>query len=239
MFFYYIYQYCIFFPVNIILLFIFSICAITLSFIPFYGENIAIFIMRIPAFIVIKTIPVSYDVKGIKNISKKQSYVILANHTSIMDGIIIILIFGTKIRPVMKKGIRNVPLFGFTLSRMGYITINRKNRESAIKTINSAKNKLKNGKSILFFPEGTRNTHSELSAFKKGAFHIALEMQLPILPVTICGAAKISPKGKIGFFPGKVKIILHKPIKIDPFTKDNIGVLINLSYNTVKSGLNN
>lgn len=237
-FFYQIYKFLFIFPAIPISFILLSVIAIFFSFIPGFREKAAIAIMCNWARFICAIVPVYYDVEGLENIDNEQSYVILANHTSLADALLIYNIFGTKIRTVMKKELRDIPIFGYTCQRMGNIIVDRSNSDSAITSINAAKKKIKNGISIFFFPEGTRNKEKGLKPFKKGAFHIALDMELPILPVTILGASKICSKGSIlSLFPGRVKVVIHDSINTKEYSKDNIDNLIKESFNSIESGL--
>ena len=172
-----------------------------------------------------------------ESIDKKRSYVVVANHQSQYD---IFAIYGwlpVDFRWVMKKELRKVPILGYYCYKAGHIFIDRSNHQAAIDSINAAKSKIKDGTSVLFFPEGTRSVTGELIEFKKGAFKFAIDMGLPILPVTICGTRDILPANSIALFPGSAKIIVHRPIEITGYTEENIGEIISLSRQAIQRGL--
>jgi 1-acyl-sn-glycerol-3-phosphate acyltransferase len=177
------------------------------------------------------------SVTGRENIDPKQSYIIAANHQSQYD---IFAIYGwlpIDFRWVMKIELRKVPIFGAYSEHAGHICIDRSNPLKAMQSINRAKEKLAAGTSIFFFPEGTRSRDGELLPFKMGAFRLALDMQLPILPITISGTRDILPSGTLKLFPGHVRIIVHKPIDIREFNDQTIVQLAHRTRFAIQNGL--
>jgi 1-acyl-sn-glycerol-3-phosphate acyltransferase len=165
-------------------------------------------------------------VHGKKNIAKKQSYVIVANHLSTYDIFALYGWLGIDFKWVMKKEIKKYPGVGFGSKAVGHIFIDRSSTHEALKSINSAKEKIKDGTSVIFFPEGTRSKTSQLLPFKKGAFKFAFDLDLPILPVTINGTDKVFPTGTFDLFPGKIDIFIHPPIDIHRYKEGGMQNLI-------------
>jgi 1-acyl-sn-glycerol-3-phosphate acyltransferase len=169
-----------------------------------FGKPTANVVPRLYAKLLCVLIPLRYKVEGRENIQKKQSYVIVLNHRSLMDIVIIYAALNLDVRWVMKKELTKVPFFGHTALILGNIPIDRNNTKKAVESINNAKETIVNGTCVAFFPEGTRVNDMVLGPFKKGAFHFALDVGLPILPVTITGSDSIMPKNSHKFVPGKV-----------------------------------
>jgi len=92
--------------------------------------------------------------------------------------------------------------------------------------IHAAKSKIVNGTSVIFFPEGSRSMDNKLGTFKRGAFKTALDLGIPVLPITIIGTRKILPPKTINLLPGRVKMIIHKPIDISGYTNNNLDELV-------------
>ena len=170
--------------------------------------------------------PAIVDVKGKNNVEKTQSYVIIANHLSTFDIFSLYGWMGIDFKWVMKKEIKKYPGVGFGSKAVGHIFIDRSSSAEAIKSINTAKEKIKNGTSVIFFPEGTRSKTNQLLLFKKGAFRLAFDLNLPLLPVTINGTEKIWPTGTFNLFPGRVQVIIHPPIDIHAYGEENMQKLI-------------
>lgn len=181
--------------------------------------------------------PVIVKVKGRENINPKQPYVIVVNHQSAYDIIVLYARLGIDFKWVMKKEIKKIPGVGFGSQACGHIFIDRSSTKAAIETINSAKSKIKDGTSLVIFPEGTRSRTDEMLPFKKGAFWFAFDLNLPILPVTINGTREILPSGTMNLLPGKAEIIIHPPIDIKLFGKENMPGLIEKTRNLIRSGL--
>ena len=122
---------------------------------------------------------------------KNQPYILMSNHVSLYDIPIIYLSAPGTIRMIAKKELFKIPLFGLSMKRNEVISINRSNKESAIKSLESAKNKMKKGIVLWMAPEGTRSKNGELLAFKKGVFVLAIETGAKIYPIGIKGAHDI------------------------------------------------
>lgn len=156
--------------------------------------------------------PVRVNIDNIDVIDKNQSYVIVANHQSTYDILVLYGYLPMAFKWVMKIELRKVPFIGYTCDLMGHIYVDRKNRQAAKKTMQQAGEKLTGGTSVLFFPEGTRNNGTDLLPFKKGAFKMAQSLGLPILPVTIKGADRVMPAKSLRILPGTIELIFHRPI---------------------------
>ena len=100
------------------------------------------------------------------------------------------------------------------------------------------KENLVNGTSVVIFPEGTRSESGQIGTFKKGAFKLAIDLGLPILPITILNTKNILPAGTIDLRPGKVSMIIHKPIDIHDYNEESIKVLMNKAWNIIGSPFN-
>ncbi|MES2592683.1 MAG: lysophospholipid acyltransferase family protein [Bacteroidota bacterium] len=170
--------------------------------------------------------PMIVDVSGMENMKKNTSYIIVPNHQSYYDIFVIYGWLSSQIRWVMKKELRKVPGFGLCCEIMGHIYIDRSSTQSAIESLKTVKQKLSNGSSVVIFPEGTRTTTGELGPFKKGAFRLAFDVGLPILPVTIIGTKDILPTQSFNLFPGKAKMIIHKPLDINTYTFEEMEKLM-------------
>ncbi len=161
-------------------------------------------------------------ITGKEDIDTTKSYIIVANHVSQFD---IFLVYGwtpLDIKWVMKKEMRKVPFLGIACATMGHIFIDRSNRGEALQTLEAFKATMQPGTSVMFFPEGTRSDGKALLPFKKGAFSMAKDMDLPILPVTILGTEKILPNKSVKLMPGRSEIIFHPAIEVEQVRAMNI-----------------
>ena len=132
---------------------------------------------------------------------------------------------------------RKIPGLGIGCEKIGHIFIDRSDTKAALASINAAKKQIVDGTSVLFFPEGSRSKNGELGKFKKGAFRMAIDLNIPVLPVTIIGTRYILPSKTIDLFPGTVKMIIHRPIDIAGYNDDNIRELMEKARSVIQSGL--
>ena len=120
--------------------------------------------------------PMRVRVRGRENVNPTQSYVVCANHQSQYDIFVLYGQLGIDFKWVMKAELRKVPFLGVACAKLGHIFIDRSDTEKAVASINAAREKIVNGTSVLFFPEGTRSKDGRLLRFKKGAFSFALDL---------------------------------------------------------------
>ncbi|MDO4461800.1 MAG: lysophospholipid acyltransferase family protein [Bacteroidia bacterium] len=163
--------------------------------------------------------PMPVEVVGKENIEEGQSYVVACNHQGAYD---IFVVYGTlgaciDFRWILKQELRKVPVLGFACEKMGHIFIERTSRRAAYNSIQRAKKLLVGGTSVVIFPEGTRSGKREMGVFKHGAFKMAMDLQLPILPVSIKDTYKVMGKSLATLKPGRVTMTIHKPIDITEY----------------------
>jgi 1-acyl-sn-glycerol-3-phosphate acyltransferase len=155
---------------------------------------------------------IRYEFHGRENFRKGQSYIYVSNHTSFLDLPGLRLLIPGEFRPLAKKELLNIPVFGL-IARGATIIVNRSSGESRRKSLDRLKEILAEGISILLFAEGTQNRSKEiLQPFKDGAFRLAIDTQMPVLPMVIIGAGKLMPPGTINLRAGLIKIIVGPEI---------------------------
>ena len=181
--------------------------------------------------------PMLVTTRGLENIDKKRSYVVVSNHQSQYDIFVLYGWLGIDFKWVMKQELRKIPGLGIACEKIGNIFIDRSNTQAALDSINAARQKIVNGTSVLFFPEGTRSKSDEMGPFKKGAFKFALELDLPILPVTITGTRAILPTNTFDLFPGRAEMIIHPPLDTAGYSPATLPDLIETVRNVIASGL--
>lgn len=181
--------------------------------------------------------PAIVEMRGRRHLDAHCSYVIVANHQSLFDIFIVYGWLGMDLKWIMKKELRKIPVMGFACEKVGHILIDRSNTEAALAAINAAKETIKGGTSVIFFPEGTRSRDGRLGPFKKGAFRLALDMDLPILPITINGTRNILPPGGLDLMPGKAVLTIHPPIPIGDYQVETLPDLMARTRNVIQSAL--
>ena len=178
------------------------------------------------------------EVHGRHHLLPGQSYVIVANHLSQFDIFVLYGYLGVDFRWVMKHELRKIPVIGICCEKLGHVFINRDNTEAAIASLNEARARLANGASVLFFPEGTRSRDGQLKSFKKGAFKMAQDLHMPVLPVTLSGTFDILPAGTLRLHPGATaRLILHPPLTVTGHSDTELQTLVRQSRAAIATPL--
>jgi len=133
-------------------------------------------------------------ISGLENIDKKKTYVIVANHQSLAD-IIVLYQIRSQFKWVAKESLFGIPVLGWCMSLAKHIKLERGDFSSIKKIYREAAEWLRAGMSVLFFPEGTRSETGEVGEFQNGAFKLAIKEKRPILPIMINGTRDAIPKG--------------------------------------------
>jgi 1-acyl-sn-glycerol-3-phosphate acyltransferase len=175
---------------------------------------------------------------GKENLLHGKPQIFMANHQSDFDILISLAYIPVQFRWIAKKELFNIPIFGTAMKSAGYIEMNRHNREEALQSIDEAALRIRNGKSIMTFPEGTRSCDGEINAFKQGAFHLAIKSGVPVVPVSIIGSGLIMPKRSVRIKPGQIKLIIGEPIETKSFDIENRHELIEKVRNTIIKNYN-
>lgn len=152
---------------------------------------------------------------GMENIEKGKPYIIVSNHQSALDVFLLYGYLGVKFKWMMKKEIEKIPLVGAACRRAGFIYIDRSSIGSGKGSIEAAEETLSRGMSMIIFPEGTRTGDGRMSRFKKGAFLLAVELGMPLLPVTINGAYRAMSRKAWHVTWHPMSITVHKPIEVE------------------------
>lgn len=211
---FFVYSWFIFAPLMIAATLFFAL--VCLATLPFMGPRRVARISAVPwARLGLLLSGVHVDILGREHLKPGRSYVIVANHLSQFDIWVLYGYLGADFRWVMKQELRRFPVIGYCCARLGHVFVNRGDRASAIASLEQAKRRMVNGTSILFFPEGTRSRSGELQPFKKGAFRMARDLDLPILPVTLSGTREILPPDTLRMHPGTVSLTLHPELRVE------------------------
>ena len=216
-----------------IIVWLIGICFVVVTFpltlmvwllaLPFDRERTIIHLfMMYQSLFLLFLIPIwTIHIEGREKAIKGTTYVIISNHQSLLD-ILLINCLRYNFKRISKIENFNVPVIGWYLKMAKYITVDRGNEESKLEMLGKSYNCLKKGISIMIFPEGTRSLNNEIGFFKRGAFQMALEANVPILPVLIDGTGGILPKHGLIFGSGhQIRIKVLDPINPATFGTDN------------------
>jgi 1-acyl-sn-glycerol-3-phosphate acyltransferase len=152
------------------------------------------------------------SVKGYENLDPKKPYIFVSNHASMFDIPTVFVALKGNVNIVFKKELSYVPIWGWALRFGHFIMIDRSNPREAMASIKRAAQSIREGSSVILFPEGTRTLDGKLQSFKRGAFSLAAKAGVPVVPLTINGTFTIMPKGSYHIKPANISVVLGKPI---------------------------
>jgi len=169
---------------------------------------------------------VPVTVRGLERIDPAGPYIFMCNHQSNFDIPVLLGRFEVQFRWLAKAELFNIPLFGRAMRSVGYISIDRSNRTSAIESLASAAVTIRKGASVMIFPEGTRSRDGRIKSFKKGGFVLSVDAQVPIVPLIITGTFPIMPKGSLLIRPQAVFIDVLDPVPTAGHSRESKDELI-------------
>lgn len=161
---------------------------------------------------------IKLDIQGLPNIAEGGHYVVVANHSSYTDIPVVLAALPIDIRIMLRHELTRVPIWGWALIVSPFLIVDRSNAAKARETLTTATTTIRNGASVLLFPEGTRTHDGKLQEFKRGAFKIAFESETTILPVALVGTYDILPRSEQLPRSGTVTLRIGQPItfSLDP-----------------------
>lgn len=179
---------------------------------------------------------VKVTVSGRENIDPHTSYVFVANHQGAYDIFAIYGYLKHNFRWMMKQSLIKFPVIGPSCAAAGHIFVDNSSPSAIRRTMAKAESTLQGGMSLVVFPEGSRTFTGRMRPFRKGAFQLAMEFQLPVVPVTIDGAFDVLPRTSKLPHWGKIHLTIHKPIT-PPANEADRQRVIDESFTVVHSAL--
>ena len=178
-------------------------------------------------------------VEGRENIDRHQSYVFVANHQGPFDIFLIYGYLGRHFKWMLKKSLRKVPLVGYACVKARHIFVDKSGPKAVKQTIDHARRTLQGGTSLVVFPEGSRSFTGHMGLFRKGAFQLADELQLPVVPLTIDGSFDVLTRmAGINFVHRHpMRLVIHKPIYPTSHSPEDIRHTMDESYHVIMSAL--
>lgn len=161
----------------------------------------------------------SITVEGLQNIDPSRCYVFVGNHQSFFDIVALMGYLPIQFRWVAKKELFKLPFFGKSMKSIGSIPIDRAKGRAALRSLETAICKLREGRSIFIFPEGSRGRNGQMYAFKPGAFYLAQKAGCPVVPLVLVNTDCMMPRGAFTVNPCHMKLIITPAITPDPATK--------------------
>ena len=192
------------------------------------------------AKVIVRVLLIPIKIEGRENLEKDQSYVFVANHQGIFDIFVIYGYLGRNFKWMMKHELGKIPFIGYACRKSHQIFVDKRGPKKIQRTYERAREILQEGYSVTVFPEGARSFTGHMGTFKKGAFALADELQLPVVPLTINGSFDILPRTKgfinlINWHP--LSLTIHQPIYPVGQGPDNVAATMHQAYDSVMSGL--
>ena len=188
---------------------------------------------------IVRILLLPVKVEGRENLVKGQSYVFVANHQGAFDIFLIYGFLSRNFKWMMKRQLRQMPFVGKACESAHHIFVDKRGASKIRETYDRARQTLQGGMSLVVFPEGARSFTGHMGVFKRGAFMLADDIELPVVPLTINGSFDIMPRTRdmkwVVWHP--LRLTIHKPILPVGKGADNIKYLEQESYKVVMSGL--
>jgi 1-acyl-sn-glycerol-3-phosphate acyltransferase len=165
-------------------------------------------------------------VRGLENLEAEIPRIYMVNHQSYFDIFALLAHLPVQFKFVLKEELMKIPFLGPAMRKAKYVGIEREDPRKAVRSMNEAGDRFKEGASILIFPEGTRSPDGHLQPFKAGGFHLALKIRGDIVPVSLVGTHRIVPKGSLRIQKGKATMVIGKPVPIKEYSKKNMDQLV-------------
>src|SRR5262249_38104110 len=177
-------------------------------------------------------------VTGMELLDPRQTYIFISNHRSYLDTATVFLHTGRRIGLLAKKELLKVPILGVGMGFVNVMAIDRSNRERAIETMNAAIARIRSGRSFAVFAEGTRARPGELLPFKKGAFYMALEAGVPIVPIALKNTDRLMGKGTGVAESGVIDMVILPPVDTSAKQyKEDINLLVQKVHSRIADEL--
>ena len=176
-------------------------------------------------------------VEGRENIAADKQYIFAPNHESALDIFLIYGFLGHPFKWMMKKELARIPLVGYACKCCGFIYVDRENKKDIARTMAAAADALGTQHSMCIFPEGSRTRDGQLTPFKRGAFKLAHELQMPVVPITIDGCYEAMPRHRWLIRWHRLRLVVHAPIEPCADDPDDIGRLRDLTHDVILSAL--
>ena len=150
---------------------------------------------------------------GLDRIDPSRAYIFMSNHTSTLDPPIMIPLIPRRTSVMVKKELFSYPLLGAVMRIGDLVPVDRGNRDAGIAAVRDAVKVIRGGLNMMIYVEGKRSFDGRLLPFKKGPFYLAVECNVPVVPMTIIGTERLMPKARFSITPGTVTVKFHAPIE--------------------------
>ena len=161
---------------------------------------------------------VKVRVEGIEQLNGKGPYIFMSNHQGYYDIFTLLSHLPYQFKWLAKKELFSVPILGWTMAAVGYVSIDRGGTRDTVRAMDEAARKIREGMSVVIFPEGSRSPDGLIQPFKKGGFTLAIKSKVPIVPIAISGSREIMPKDRLTASAGEIRMLIGPPIEIQHYS---------------------
>ena len=187
------------------------------------------------SWLILATTGVQVHVTGAKRVPSDCAYVFVSNHQSIYDIPILFATLPFQLRIIAKASLGAFPVLGWHLRYTGHLLVNRGRPGAA--ALNLVARLIERGHSLLVFPEGTRSISGQVGRFRGGVFLMAVEADLPVVPVAVIGSRHVMLKGRLMTCPGEVEVVMHKPISTLNLSPEDARALAGRAHGVIRTTL--
>jgi 1-acyl-sn-glycerol-3-phosphate acyltransferase len=164
-------------------------------------------------------------------------FIYMMNHSSNLDVPAVFIHLPGEVRVLGKRELFKLPVLGIAMRLGNFVPVDRSNRDAAVASVKEAARVARNGASFLIAPEGTRSRTGKVLPFKKGAFYMAIDSGVPILPITVKGVFELMPPGGFAIRSGTIEVIFHDPIPTERLVHEDRHALMEEVRNRISAPL--
>lgn len=213
-----------------------GVIACVLAFVDRSGEAV-IWVGRRWVSWILASCRIRAEGEGLEHVDPARPVVIMSNHQSVFDIAAIIATLPVSFRFVAKRELTWIPLFGWALAAGGHVIVDRSDQERSVRSLARAAEQVRGGTNVIIFPEGTRSPSGRMREFKSGGFHLAIRAGVPVLPVSISGSRRITPKSSLRIESGTILVRYGKPIPTASLDLDDRARLKDTVREAIAAGL--
>ena len=180
--------------------------------------NVVHLYARLWGWLILAANGITVRVRGVEHIEPTRPSIYMSNHQGTFDIFTLLAHLPVQFRWVAKAGLFRIPVLGWAMSTAGYISLDRSKRKRAYRSMKTAAQKIKEGASVVIFPEGSRSFDGALQPFMNGGFTLAIKAGIPICPITINGSWAIMPRTTLRIKKGTIRLVIERPIKTSELT---------------------
>ena len=181
---------------------------------------------------------VKVKMEGLEHLNGKGPYIFMSNHQGSYDIFALLAHLPFQFKWLAKRELFSIPFFGWTMAAAGYISIDREGTRETVEAMNKAVQRIRDGMSVVIFPEGSRSQDGSIQPFKKGGFTLAIKAKVPLVPISITGSREIMPKDKLTPSSGVIRMRIGHPIETQHYSLKDRKPLMEKVRETISKNFN-